>query len=82
MTSILIKFRVIKGKNKFIKAVAPKSMQETESNMVCGDVENLTLGTLFGIIRQSLVMPSSDPRDRIVYPIHRLMIDSYNPYQC
>ena len=26
---------------------------------------------------QSLMMPSSDPRDRIVYPIHKLMIDSY-----
>ena len=24
-------------------------------------------------------MQSSDPRDRIVYPIHKLMIDSYNP---
>ena len=22
-------------------------------------------------------MPSSDPRDRIVYPIHKLMVDSY-----
>ena len=26
--------------------------------------------------RQSLMMPSSDPQDRIVYPIHKLMIDS------
>ena len=25
-------------------------------------------------------MQNSDPRDRIVYPIHKLMIDSYNPY--
>ena len=24
-------------------------------------------------------MQNSDPRDRIVYPIHKLMIDSYNP---
>ena len=34
--------------------------------------------SLFGITWQSLVMPSNDPRDRIVYPIHKLMIDSYN----
>ena len=24
-------------------------------------------------------MQNSDPRDRIVYPIHKLMIDPYNP---
>ena len=41
----------------------------------------MSLGSLFGITRQSLVMPSSDPRDRIVYPIHKLMIDSYIPLQ-
>ena len=27
---------------------------------------------------QSLVMSNSDSWDRIVYPIHKLMIDSYN----
>ena len=27
---------------------------------------------------QCLVMPSSDPKDRIVYPIQKLMIGSYN----
>ena len=38
-----------------------------------------TLGPMLGITRQSLVMPSSDPRDKIVYPIHKLMLDSYKP---
>ena len=37
----------------------------------------LSLGSLFGITQQSLVMPSSDPWDRTVYPIHKFMIDSY-----
>ena len=55
-------------------------MQEKESNMRLWIGEtNLTLGLLFGITRQSLVMPSNGPRDRIAYPIHKLMIDSYNP---
>ena len=26
-------------------------------------------------------MQNSDPRDRIVYPIHKLMIDSYSLYE-
>ena len=26
----------------------------------------------------SRVMPNSDPRDRIVYPIHKLMLDSFS----
>ena len=72
------KYRVLKAKNGFIKALAPKSMQEKESNMrlrICYTI--LSLGSLFGITRQSLVMPNSDPREKIVYPIHKHMIDFY-----
>ena len=31
---------------------------------------------MFGITQQSLVMPNSDPRDRIYYPHRTLMFDS------
>ena len=33
--------------------------------------------TCVGGKERQIVMPSSDPQDRIVYPIHKLMIDSY-----
>ena len=39
---------------------------------------NLSLGSLFGITRQSLVMPNSDPWDRFVDPYLTLMTDSYS----
>ena len=64
----------------FMKVLAPKSMQEKETNMclwICSTI--LSLWSLFGITWQSLVMQSSDPRGRIVYSIHKLMIDSYIP---
>ena len=35
-------------------------------------------GSLFGITRQSLVMPNSDPRTDFFYPHLKLMTDSYN----
>ena len=38
---------------------------------------NLSLVSLFGITRQSLVMPNSDPWDRFVHPYLTLMSDSY-----
>ena len=38
---------------------------------------NLSLGSPFGITRQSLVMPNSDPWDRFVHPYLTLMSDSY-----
>ena len=71
---------VFKGKMDLLKHWHPKSMQEIESYMrlwICYTI--LSLGSLLGITRQCLVMPSSDPRERIVYPIHKLLIDSYNP---
>ena len=53
-------------------------MQEKESNMRLSiELTNLSLETLFGITLQSLMIPSRDPWDRIVYPIHKLMIDSF-----
>ena len=56
-----------------------KSVQEKESIISerYGST-NLSLGSLFGITRQSLVMPNSDPWDRFVDPYLTLMTDSYN----
>ena len=55
-------------------------MQEKDSNLCLWIGQPLvSLESLFGTTRQSLVMPSSDPRDIIVYRIHKLMIDSYSP---
>ena len=51
-----------------IKALAPKSMQEKESNM------RLLIGyTIFCPSGHCLPL-----RDRILYSIHKLMIDPYN----
>ena len=40
-------------------------------------IDKPSFGSMYSITRQSLVMPSSDPRSRIFYPIQKLMIDSY-----
>ena len=78
MTSDLIKmadvnFGYLKVKMYLLKHWHPKVCKKKNPTCVYGYVSQ----SLFGITRQSLVMPSSDPRDRIVYPIHKLMIDSY-----
>ena len=53
-------------------------MQEKESIIsVRHGWTNLSLGSLFGITRQSLVMPNSDPWDRFVHPYLTLMSDYY-----
>ena len=53
-------------------------MQEKESIIsVRYGWTNLSLGSLFGITRQSLVMPNNDPWDRFVHPYLTLMSDSY-----
>ena len=58
-------------------------MQEKESIIsVRYGSTNLSLGSLFGITRQSLVMPNSDPWDRFVDPYLSLMTDSYNLHLC
>ena len=65
----------------FIQAFAQKSVQEKESIIsVRYESTNLSLGLLFGITRQSLVMPNSDPWDRFVDPYLILMSDSYNTF--
>ena len=74
------KCRVFKGKNGFIKALAPKSMQEKKFNMRLWIRKIiLSLWSLFGITRQSLAVTFGTLR--IVYPIHKLMIDTYFPLQ-
>ena len=69
----------LKLKLQFIQAFAQKSLQEKESIISerYGST-NLSQGSLFGITRQSLVMPNSDPWDRFVDPYFTLMTDSYN----
>ena len=53
-------------------------MQEKESIIsVRHGFTNLSLGSLLGITRQSLVMPNSDPWDRFVHPYLTLRSDSY-----
>ena len=48
-----------------------KGMQEKESNQVFGtDRKFRPRGSLFGITRQSFVLPNTDPGDGIFYP-HR-----------
>ena len=67
-----------KVKLYFIQAFAQKSVQEKESIIsVRYGSTNLSLGSLFGITRQSLVMPNSDPWDRFVDPYLTLISDSY-----
>ena len=59
--------------------MTPKSMLGKKSNMsLRKGYTNLSLGSPFGIARQSLVMPNSEPWDRFVYAFHKLLIDSYN----
>ena len=63
-----------------MQAFAQKSVQEKESIIsVRYGSTNLSLGSLFGITRQSLVTPNSDPWDRFVDPYLTLMSDSYIP---
>ena len=73
---------VSKGKiANLFKPLQKKSVQEKESIISerYGST-NLPLGSLFGITRQSLVMPNSDPWDRFVDPYLTLMTDSYSPH--
>ena len=73
MTSVL--FKMANAKVGYLK-VKLNLLKESNMRLWIGQT-NLSLGSLFGITRQSLVMLSSDPQDRIVYPIHKLMIDYY-----
>ena len=41
-------------------------------------MENLSLGSRFGITRLRRMMPNSDPRDRFVDQYLKLMIDSFS----
>ena len=69
----------------FIQALAQKSVQEKESIIMIISVRygqtNLSLGSRFGITRQSLVMPNSDAWDRFVCPYLTLMSDTYSLFQ-
>ena len=88
MTSVLFKMADInvgylKVKNVFNKALTPKKYARKRIEHAFEErIDNSVPRVTFDITRQSLVIPSSDPPDRIVYPIHKLMIDSYNIQKC
>ena len=74
MRSVFFKMTGIYAKyfnNEFILALAPKSLLEKEFNMSLRKERDKS-------VAWSLVMPNSDHQDRIVYPNHKLMIDSFN----
>ena len=84
MSSVLIKMADInigflKVKFDLLKRWHPKVCKKKNPTWVCGYVRQFyTLGhCLASLSRASCRQVSSDPRDRIVYPIHKLMIDSY-----
>ena len=87
MTPVLFKMADInvghlKVKMDFLKRWHPKYTRKRTQHAFVDRIDNSALRSLFGITRQSLVMPRNDPRDRIFYPIYKLMIDSNNLRLC
>ena len=80
ITAALVLFKMADVNAEYFKAKLTlfKRWHPKESHISLRKVStNLSLGSPYGITRRSLVMPNSDPRDRLVYPIHKLMINSY-----
>ena len=70
--------RHISRLNFKVKLCWHKNLQEKEFIIsVRHEWTNLPLGSLFGITRQSLLMPNSDPWNRFVHPYFTLMSYSY-----
>ena len=61
-------------KLKLIQALAPKSMQEKESNRIDKSVPRVTVWNHSAEPRDA----NSDPLNKSVCPIHKLMIYSYS----
>ena len=70
-----------KVKLNLFKRWHPKVYKEKIQHVFEERIDNTVIWSLFGITQQSLAMPNSDPSDRIVYPIHKLMTDSYTLYE-